>query len=75
MKSGAIQLGGNRNLKIYGLLHCSSGKRMAKMNRVFFETEYEAISEGYRPCGHCIRKAYEAWKTSRNAIPVPHQKP
>ena len=62
IRSGKVVLGGNRNLKIYGQLSCGSGKRMFRKNRVFFNTEEEAIEEGYRPCGHCMREAYKAWK-------------
>lgn len=58
-----IRLGGNKNLKIYGILSCKSGKRMNLKNRVFFENEQEAISHGYRPCGHCMREQYLEWKT------------
>ena len=65
IKSGAIQLGGNANLKIYGRLDCKSGKRMLKKNRVFFASEVEAIEEGYRPCGHCMITAYQLWKTTQ----------
>ncbi|WP_437397904.1 Ada metal-binding domain-containing protein [Flagellimonas lutimaris] len=57
-----ICYGGNRKLKIYGLLSCSSGKRMKKKNRVFFTTEAAALQNGYRPCGHCMREAYHNWK-------------
>ncbi|REC50141.1 Ada metal-binding domain-containing protein [Chryseobacterium pennipullorum] len=57
-----ICLGGNKKLKIYGLLHCRSGKRMKKENRVFFESEEEALQNNYRPCGHCMRRAYRKWK-------------
>jgi hypothetical protein len=57
-----ITLGGHRNLKIYGRLSCSSGKRMKPENRVFFETEMDAIQAGYRPCGHCMPDAYRRWK-------------
>ncbi|MBS1530000.1 MAG: metal-binding protein [Bacteroidetes bacterium] len=56
--SGEITFAGNKKLKIYGLLNCSSGKRMNAGNRVFFRSEAEAISLGYRPCGHCMRAAY-----------------
>jgi len=49
-------------LKIYGTLNCKSGKRMKMVNRIFFRLEYEAISLGYRPCGHCMKKKYEVWK-------------
>jgi methylphosphotriester-DNA--protein-cysteine methyltransferase len=57
-----VTYAGNRKLKIYGTLSCSSGKRMKVDNRVFFTDEQEAISCGYRPCGHCMRKAYQKWK-------------
>ena len=62
--SGQVSLGGNRQLKIYGKLTCSSGKRMQVKNRVFFYTEEEAVNEGFRPCGHCMRKKYMIWKTN-----------
>ena len=57
-----ILLGGNRKLKIYGLLQCSSGKRMLRKNRVFFKSETEAIANGFRPCGHCLKDKYRQWK-------------
>ncbi|TMU54749.1 Ada metal-binding domain-containing protein [Flagellimonas algicola] len=53
---------GNRKLKIYGTLHCKSGKRMKVENRVFFASEKEAMEAGYRPCGHCMRTKYAEWK-------------
>jgi len=59
---GAIQCAGNRKLKIYGTLNCSSGKRMKIENRVFFKSAAEAGNEGYRPCGHCMREEYLRWK-------------
>ncbi|MBI1782271.1 MAG: metal-binding protein [Sphingobacteriales bacterium] len=62
LRQKKIQLGGNTRLKIYGTLHCKSGKRMKKENRVFFSSEKEAISNGYRPCGHCMKQAYLKWK-------------
>jgi len=58
-----ITMGGNRNLKIYGLLSCGSGKRMKRSNRVFFADEHDALTHGYRPCGHCMREAYLKWKS------------
>jgi len=61
-KKGQIAYGGNRKLKIFGLLSCSSGKRMTKENRVFFDSEDEAIRNGYRPCGHCMKERYDKWK-------------
>jgi len=62
IRSKRISLGGHRKLKIYGLLSCTSGKQMKVENRVFFETEAEAIQTGYRPCGHCMPQAYREWK-------------
>ncbi|MGN6434987.1 MAG: Ada metal-binding domain-containing protein [Agriterribacter sp.] len=57
-----ILFGGNKKLKIYGRLNCASGKRMKRENRVFFATEKEALQNNYRPCGHCMKAAYSAWK-------------
>lgn len=56
-----ILFGGNARLKIYGTLSCTSGKRMKKQNRVFFADEIEAKNNGFRPCGHCLRKQYLKW--------------
>nr|MCU0369574.1 metal-binding protein [Cyclobacteriaceae bacterium] len=52
IKQGEIRLGGNRKLKIFGKLDCKSGRKMKKVNRVFFISEQEAREHGYRPCGH-----------------------
>ena len=57
-----VRFGGNTKLKIYGKLDCRSGRRMKAENRVFFASEAEAIENGYRPCGHCMREAYGEWK-------------
>jgi hypothetical protein len=57
-----VQFGGNTKLKIYGMLDCKSGKRMKPENRVFFESVAEATRLGYRPCGHCMKEAYQEWK-------------
>ncbi|WP_347218202.1 Ada metal-binding domain-containing protein [Chryseobacterium sp.] len=65
IRTQEIRLAGNKNLKIYGLLHCKSGKRMKKENRVFFTEESEALQNGYRPCGHCMREEYQQWKYQR----------
>ena len=62
IRSGAIALGGNARLKIYGTLHCKSGKRMKTDNRVFFASPAQARAAGYRPCGHCLKKEYRAWR-------------
>ena len=62
IRNKEICLGGNSKLKIYGLLNCSSGKRMKKENRVFFTSETEALKNGYRPCGHCMKAKYKIWR-------------
>jgi hypothetical protein len=67
IKRREITLAGNRNLRIYGTLYCCSGKRMKIANRVFFDNEREAIAEGFRPCGHCLKNSYAKWKTSQEA--------
>ena len=54
IKNREVVFAGNKKLKIYGVLSCSSGKRMKKENRVFFSSEQEALNNGYRPCGHCM---------------------
>jgi methylphosphotriester-DNA--protein-cysteine methyltransferase len=61
IKSQSIKYGGNSNLKIYGQLDCTSGKRMHQKNRVFFATKHSAEENDYRPCGHCMRQEYEQW--------------
>ena len=66
IRTGEIKFAGNRLLKIYGLLSCTSGKRMNKENRVFFNSEKEAIEKGYRPCGHCLRVKYKVWTLQKN---------
>ena len=62
IKLGEICFGGNKKLKIYGTLRCSSGKRMKVSNRVFFASTAEAIENNFRPCGHCMKAEYKKWK-------------
>lgn len=62
IKLKEINFGGNSKLKIYGTLKCKSGKRMNRENRVFFASQNEAIKNGFRPCGHCMRIEYQKWK-------------
>ena len=62
IRAHVIQFAGNRKLKIYGSLSCGSGKRMKIINRIFFAGEQEAIDNGYRPCGHCLRNKYLLWR-------------
>ncbi|MEW7279030.1 Ada metal-binding domain-containing protein [Aquimarina sp. 2201CG1-2-11] len=68
IRTQQICYGGNKKLKIYGTLHCKSGKRMNKENRVFFSTKEEALENNFRPCGHCLRKEYNEWKINSNYI-------
>lgn len=63
-------LGGNKALKIYGKLDCASAlywisKGFYVNNRVFFASEADAISAGYRPCARCMKKEYQNWKDSK----------
>lgn len=62
IRSRKINFAGNNKLKIYGMLSCSSGKRMKKENRIFFVSEKEALQNSYRPCGHCMKEEYRRWK-------------
>ena len=62
LRKQEIRWGGNKKLKIFGTLTCSTGKRMKRENRVFFFTEQDALNAGYRPCGHCMRTEYNHWK-------------
>ena len=64
IKNREVVFAGNKKLKIYGVLSCSSGKRMKEENRFFFSSEQEALNNGYRPCGHCMIEKYEIWKKS-----------
>jgi methylphosphotriester-DNA--protein-cysteine methyltransferase len=57
--SGAVRFGGNKKLKIYGRLDCRSGKRMKVSNRIFFQSEQQALDAGYRPCGNCMKRRRE----------------
>lgn len=68
IRAKVITLGGNRRLKIYGLLNCRSGKRMHKENRVLFTSVHDAKHKGYRPCGHCMKKEYTLWKKSNGSL-------
>lgn len=61
IKNKEIRIAGNSRLKIYGTLHCKSGKRMSKENRVFFKSERDALAAGFRPCGNCLKEKYRKW--------------
>jgi methylphosphotriester-DNA--protein-cysteine methyltransferase len=68
LRAKAINLAGNRKLKIYGRLDCVAGKRMKKKNRVFFTDESDAIENGFRPCAHCLPGNYKAWKNASSGL-------
>lgn len=34
---------------------------MKPEKRVFFAAEKEAINNGFRPCGHCMKTEYKKW--------------
>jgi len=62
IRAKKINFGGNMKLKIYGTLNCKSGKRMKRVNRVFFHSKEEVIANSYRPCAHCMHEDYRKWK-------------
>jgi len=62
IRSGTMTFAGNQCLKIYGTLHCPSGKRMKRDHRVFFADAAAALADGYRPCGHCMKEKYRVWR-------------
>ncbi|MGK8522892.1 Ada metal-binding domain-containing protein [Nocardia asteroides] len=62
--------GGHRRSRIYGRLDCRSALRALergayRTHRVFFATEADAITAGYRPCAVCMPEGYATWKSSR----------
>ena len=62
-------LGGNRSSRIYGRLDCPAALRAIARGgyfprRVFFASAPDAEAAGYRPCGVCLPRAYQAWKES-----------
>lgn len=66
-----VMYGGNKKLKNYGKMDCSSALSWIKKgyyinNRVFFEDEETAILAGYRPCSKCMPKEYEDWQQKEN---------
>lgn len=63
-----IQIGGHAPKKIYGTLHCASGKQMKIHNRVFFVSVKDAQANGYRPCGNCMRAEYNRWKKRNKRV-------
>jgi methylphosphotriester-DNA--protein-cysteine methyltransferase len=68
IRSKTLTLAGNDRLKIFGTFACAAGKRLKKSNRVFFANLQDALANGFRPCGHCQRKAYHLWKKNNGSI-------
>lgn len=68
IKKNEICFGGNMTLKIYGTIQCKSGRRMKRENRVFFESENEAVKNGFRPCGHCMKNRIQKMDLFNNEI-------
>src|SRR3954470_5254892 len=62
IRRAVVTCAGNRRLGIFGVLSCTSGKRMSRSSRVFFTNTEEAERQGYRPCGHCMKSQYKQWK-------------
>jgi len=69
IRQNEIFFGGNIKVKIYGRLNCKSGKRMRKENRIFC-SDTEAINNGFRPCGHCMKSDYEKWKNQQIILSI-----
>jgi AraC family transcriptional regulator, regulatory protein of adaptative response / DNA-3-methyladenine glycosylase II len=44
-------------------------------HRVFFADEATALAAGYRPCGHCLRDRYAAWKAGAMTIRLAPRRP
>lgn len=65
IRHGELNFAGNAGLRIYGRLSCTSGKRMKKNNRVFFNDVLDALQHGFRPCGHCLKEDFKKWKDGR----------
>ena len=68
IKNQKIVLAGNVRLRIYGRLGCSTGKRMLRKNRVFFQSRADAIENGFRPCGHCMKIEWGEWKRQKENV-------
>lgn len=66
--------GGHRSTRIYGRLDCTAALRALGRGgyigqRVFFATEQDAISAGYRPCAICLPEAYARWRARTGTDP------
>jgi hypothetical protein len=76
MRPGSF--GGHRRSRIYGRLDCPAALRAIGRGgyvtqRVFFASEADAVSAGYRPCAVCLPACYATWNahaigTGRNPL-------
>lgn len=53
LAEAGLRFQGSRTTKIFCLPTCYSGKHMMERNRVFFHSEDEARTAGFRPCKLC----------------------
>ena len=71
-------LGGHRRSRIYGRLDCPSALRAIARggpyasHRVFFASEADAVSAGYRPCAICLPTAYARRRGGCRALRETH---
>ncbi len=47
---------GNKNSKKFHTQYCKYISSISDKNLHTFETEDDALNEGYSPCGHCMKK-------------------
>ena len=52
-KSSSGSYIGNKNSKVFHYPSCSDVGRMKDKNKVYFSSRDEAVSRGYKSCGHC----------------------
>jgi micrococcal nuclease len=50
---------GNRESKRFHLKKCSFAKKIAKKNRIYFKTKWNAFRDGYAPAKQCLK---EYWR-------------
>lgn len=66
-------LGGHARRRVYGRLDCPSAllwlaKGHYAEHRVFFASEDDAITVGFRPCGRCLPEDYRLWKQQQTVF-------
>lgn len=63
--------GGHRLGKLFGRMDCRAASAAITRggyvkHRVFFASETDAHSAGYRPCAVCMPAEYQEWRESRS---------